>query len=225
MLNHDGGPARRRRAGWLVPTGLIALSAVPVLAGAVRMNEIVSGAAITPANARFLTFPAPVTVHIVAVTLYTVLGAFQFAPRFRARRPGWHRAAGRLLVVAGLAAALSGLWMTLFSEVPPEDEGLLAGFRLVFGSAMAAALVLGLRAVRRRDVRRHRAWMARAYAIGLGAGTQALTQGLWLAFAGPPGEVTRALLLGASWVLNLAVAEWIIHRRTGSRRAPSPVSP
>ncbi|MEV0167092.1 putative membrane protein [Nonomuraea fuscirosea] len=216
MLNLDG---RRRRAGWLVPTGLITLSVVPVLAGAVRMNEIVSGAAITPANARFLTFPAPVTVHIVAVTLYTVLGAFQFAPRFRARRPGWHRAAGRLLVVAGLAAALSGLWMTLFSEVPPEDEGLLAGFRLVFGSAMAAALVLGLRAVRRRDVRRHRAWMARAYAIGLGAGTQALTQGLWLAFAGPPGEVTRALLLGGSWVLNLAVAEWIIRRRTGSRRA------
>ncbi|MEV4072652.1 DUF2306 domain-containing protein [Nonomuraea fuscirosea] len=220
MQNHDG---RRRRAGWLVPTGLITLSVVPVLAGAVRMNEIVSGAAITPANARFLTFPAPVTVHIVAVTLYTVLGAFQFAPRFRARRPGWHRAAGRLLVVAGLAAALSGLWMTLFSEVPPEDEGLLAGFRLVFGSAMAAALVLGLRAIRRRDVRRHRAWMARAYAIGLGAGTQALTQGLWLAFAGPSGEVTRALLLGGSWVLNLVVAEWIIRRRTGSRRAP--VSP
>lgn len=216
---------RKRRAGWLAPTGLIALSAVPVLAGAVRMNEIVSGAPITPANARFLTFPAPVAVHIVAVTLYTVLGAFQFVPGLRARRPRRHRAAGRLLVVAGLLAALSGLWMTLFSEVPPADEGLLAWFRLVFGSGMLAALVLGFRAIRRRDVRRHRAWMARAYAIGLGAGTQALTQGLWLGFAGPPDDVTRALLLGASWVINLAVAEWIIRRRRGSRRLPSPVSP
>jgi len=35
--------------------------------------------------------------------------------------------------------------------------------------------IFGFIAIRRGDMIRHRAWMTRAYAIGLGAGTQALT--------------------------------------------------
>jgi uncharacterized membrane protein len=44
------------------------------------------------------------------------LGAFQFSSRVRRRRPGWHRMAGRVLVVLGLAVAFSALWMTLFYD-------------------------------------------------------------------------------------------------------------
>ncbi|MGP4102021.1 DUF2306 domain-containing protein [Nonomuraea sp. KM90] len=217
--------ARGSRAGWFVPTGLIVLSFVPVVAGAVRMTELVGGAEITAANARFVASPVPVLVHIVAVSVYSVLGAFQFAPRFRRRRPGWHRRAGRILVGCGLAAALSGLWMTLFSALPPGDEGLLGAFRLVFGTAMLVSIVLGLAAILRRDVRRHRAWMMRAYAIALGAGTQAVTQAIWLAIYGPPDHLTRSLLLGAAWVINVVVAEWIIRRgrRPGGRSVPDAV--
>jgi hypothetical protein len=56
--------------------------------------------------------------------------------------------------------------------------------------------------------------MVRSYAIGLGAGTQVLTlmAGEMIA-GGPPGELSRALLHGAAWVINLAVAEWAIRRR------------
>lgn len=68
-----------------------------------------------------------------------------------------------------------------------------------FGSAMAVCLVLGFAAVRRRDVARHRAWTTRGYAIGMGAGTQAVTLSLWLVAHGgdPLGELTRQLLMGA----------------------------
>ncbi len=31
--------------------------------------------------------------------------------------------------------------------------------------------------------------------------------------AGMPGEIAKALLMAAGWVINLAVAEWIIRRR------------
>lgn len=205
----------RTKASWLVPTGLIVLSFVPVLAGAIRLTELTGGAEVTAANARFFGSPVPIVAHIAGVTLYSVLGAFQFAPRFRRRRPGWHRVSGRVAVGSGMVAALSALWMTLFYAVPPGDQGLLTVFRLVFGSAMLACLVLGLAAILRRDVRRHRAWMMRAYAIGLGAGTQALTLGIWTAF-GPPDDVTHALLMGASWTINVAFAEWIIRRRPRS---------
>ncbi|WP_386154586.1 DUF2306 domain-containing protein [Streptosporangium vulgare] len=192
-----------------------------MIAGAVRLTELAGGAEITPENARFFAMPLPVVLHILSVGVYSILGAFQFAPRFRRRRPGWHRAAGRVLVLCGIVAALSGLWMTLFYPRPVGDGDLLAGFRLVFGSAMLLSIVLGFAAIRRRDVARHRAWMIRGYAIGLGAGTQALTHLPWFLIFGTPGEFPRALLVAAGWVINLAVAEWFIRKRPTGRSRPS----
>ena len=78
---------------------------------------------------------------------------------------------------------------------------------------MVVSIVLGFTAIRRGDVQRHRAWMMRGYAIGLGAGTQVLTLLVGALIAGPPSELSRALLMGAAWVINLAVAEWIIRKR------------
>src|SRR5918911_2440857 len=115
-----------------------------------------------------------------------VLGTLPVAAGFRRRRPGWHRAAGRLLVGCGLLVGLSGLWMTLFSARPDGSGHLLYASRLVFGSAMVVSVVLGVAAILRRDVSRHRAWMTRGYAIGLGAATQMLTLMVGEVVAGPP---------------------------------------
>jgi hypothetical protein len=213
---HDRGmtdkiATARPRAQWPVPAALIALSLVPVLAGGIRMAELTGGAEITPDNARFFASPVPVVLHIITVTLYSVLGAFQFVPRLRRRR-SWHRVAGRVLAPCGLVAALSGLWMSFFYALPESDGALVAAFRLVFGTAMAVAIVLGLAAIRRRDFARHRAWMIRGYAIGLGAGTQALTHAPYFALVGTPDEFAKGLLMGAGWVINVVVAEWIIRR-------------
>ncbi|MBM0224158.1 MULTISPECIES: DUF2306 domain-containing protein [Micromonospora] len=197
------------------------LSAVPVIAGAARVTELTAGAAVTPDNARFFASPVPVLVHIVGASLYCLLGAFQFAPGLRRRRPGWHRIAGRLLIPSGLAAALSGLWMTLFYPRPPIDDVLLTPIRLLFGSAMVGCIVLGFAAIRRRDIPRHRAWMARGYAIGLGAGTQVLTHLPWILLAGQPRGLVRVLLMLAGWVINLAVTEWALHRRPTKGARPA----
>jgi uncharacterized membrane protein len=210
---------------WLVP-GLLALSVIPLAAGAFRLSQLASGAEITPANARFFAAPLPVVLHILSAGVYAMLGAFQFAARFRRRRPGWHRAAGRLLVPCGLLVGLSGLWMTLFYPWPAGDGALLYALRLLFGSAMVASIVLGFTTIRRGDVIGHRAWMMRGYALGLGAGTQALTLAVGAMVAGPPSELSRALLMGAAWVINLAVAEWAIRKRVAhpSRRPAAVVS-
>jgi uncharacterized membrane protein len=206
---------------WLVPVGLIMLSAVPVIAGAARVTELTAGATVTPDNARFFASPVPVLVHIVGASLYCLLGAFQFAPGLRRRRPGWHRIAGRLLIPSGLAAALSGLWMTLFYPRPPIDDVLLTPIRLLFGSAMVGCIVLGFAAIRRQDIPRHRAWMARGYAIGLGAGTQVLTHLPWILLAGQPRGLVRVLLMVAGWVINLAVTEWALRRRPTKGARPA----
>jgi uncharacterized membrane protein len=209
-------PARAVVPAWLILVGLLVLGAIPLIAGAFRLVELAGGADVTPANARFFGSPLPVVLHIVAAAAFIVLGAFQFVPGFRRRRPGWHRRVGRLLVGSGLVAALSGLWMTQFYQLPDHDGALLYGFRLLFGSLMAISIVLSFVAIRRREIARHRAWMMRGYALGLGAGTQVLTLGIGEVVFGPPGEFSRALLMGGGWVINLAVAEWVIRKPPAS---------
>ena len=207
------------RANWLVPTGLILLSFIPVLASAIRIAELSGAADVSSGDARFFAAPIPIVVHVISGSLFSILGAFQFAPDLRRRRRGWHRAAGYLLVPLGLAAALSALWMTGFYPLPLSDGDLLNWFRFLFGSAMVMSLALGALALRRRDFARHGAWMTRGYAIAVGAGTQFVTLTIWTLTIGDPDVVERALLHGASWAINLAVAEWVIRRRR--RRRPS----
>lgn len=206
------------RKQWFVPAALILLVAIPLGAVAYRLSQLIGGADITPSNARFFAAPIPIMVHLISVSIYAVLGAFQFVPGFRRRKPRWHRVAGRVSVLCGLGVGLSGLWMTFFYPLPEHDGEILFGLRVVFGSAMVLSIVLGFLAIRRRDIARHRAWMIRGYAIAVGAGTQALIHIPWFLIAGQPGEFARAMLLGAGWVINLAVAEWIIRRPTTSRR-------
>lgn len=149
-----------RMADWLIPAALIALAFIPIVAGSVRLTTLATGAAITPENVRFVASPIPVVFHIVGVTIYCLLGAFQFSPGFPRRHPTWHRTAGKMLVGAGLVAAFSGLWMALFYAIVPADGVLLHAFRLFFGSAMAVSIVMGYIAIRRRKISEHQAGCA-----------------------------------------------------------------
>lgn len=211
------------KADWPIPTALLALGLIPMAAGLVRLRQVGLGADITPENARFLAAPLPVVLHIVSASLFSVFGALQLAPCLRRRKPDWHRWVGRALVPCGLAVALSGLWMTQFYprgiESPASFDGpFVYAMRLLAGSAMALFICLGLAAVLRHDIPRHRAWMMRAYALGLGAGTQVLSHVPWFLFPSIQGEVARSLFMGAGWAINVAVAEWLIaHERRGAR--------
>ncbi|GAA3384671.1 DUF2306 domain-containing protein [Cryptosporangium minutisporangium] len=216
-------PVPRRTSDWLVPVALLLLAFIPVVAGAVRVTELASGPAVTPENARFVAAPIPIVVHIVSVTLFAVLGALQFAPRLRRHR--WHRWSGRIVAPSGMVAALSGVWITLFSGRAETDGNALAVVRVVVGVAMTAFLVLGVRAIRRRDVATHRRWMVRGYALGIAAGTQAFTQAPWLLLVGPLDVPSKTVLTTAGWLINIAVAEWVLRRPTPGRARPDQARP
>src|SRR5438046_1405912 len=103
----DGLPMKNT-VSWLLTAALLALSAIPVGAGVLRLSELWGGAQITPENARFFDGAVPAVLHILSSSVFSVVGAFQFVPQFRRRRPNWHRLAGRFLTVCGLTAGLSG---------------------------------------------------------------------------------------------------------------------
>jgi uncharacterized membrane protein len=219
------GALRSSRSNRWVPILLIALAVIPISAGTLRLIEVFGGPHNLPANPRIAASPAPVVVHILSGSLYAVLGAFQFSTRLRRRHPRWHRASGRLAVALGLGVALSALWMMAFYNGPQGTRALLP-MRFAFGVALAGSLALGVTAIRRRDIRRHQAWMTRAYALALVAGTQVFTLGFGKPVLGT-GELATAVLLLSAWVINLTIAEYLIRRprrpavRSRTAAAPS----
>jgi uncharacterized membrane protein len=195
---------------------LVVLSAIPLTAGTLRLVQLAGGPEIMPADRRFAGLPVALVLHILGAAVFALVGAFQFVPRLRRR--SWHRRAGRVVAVAGLTVGGSALWLTLFYAAQPGTGDLLYVLRLIFGTSMIACLVLGFVAIRRRDITAHRAWMIRAFALGLGAGTQVFTEGFGEAILGT-GVLTGDLAKAAGWVVNLALAEWIIRRPARRRRA------
>jgi uncharacterized membrane protein YozB (DUF420 family) len=200
--------------GWLTICVLLLLSALPIIGGALSLRDVASG------DSGPLTgvTTAAIAAHIVSMSVFCVVGAFQFSPALRARRT-WHRRAGRILIPLGFLAALSGAWLAIFFR-GPDDEYPLAVVRLVFSAAMATLLALSVLAIRRRDFAAHARWSTRAFAIAVSGGTQALVA---IAWAIPFGEVDAAgetWVVAAGFVINLLVAEVVIRRRrdTASRQ-------
>ena len=197
---------------YLIATGLILLCIVPIIGGIVRLLSIASGGPVTPENERFLVAPTPAVIHIIASIIFGLLGAFQFVPTFRNKNKKWHRIAGIILVTMGLVSGLTGLWLTVFYPHVPTDGDYLYSIRIIVGIAMVICIVLGFIAIRRKQFYKHSDWMIRAYAIGMGAGTQVFTHLPWFIFVGEPTGLPRDLMMGAGWGINLVVAEWIIRR-------------
>lgn len=207
-------PSKAKRS-WLIPSGLVLLSLVPAIAGMVRLHQLGSGA-INPENARFFDSPWPVVIHIISVMVYSLLGAFQFSPAFRRRKPQWHRRSGYVLLPMALLTALSGLWMTLFYAWPKFDGIAVYSMRLIVGIAMILFLLLSLDALRKKQFALHGDWMIRTYALALGAGTQVFTHLPYGLFPSLQSETSRAVCMGSAWLINYLVAEWVIYRQHGS---------
>jgi uncharacterized membrane protein len=92
-------------------------------------------------------------MHGVPGLLLLVLGPVQLSATLRARRPALHCWSGRLFVLSATSAAVTGLVMnTIF---PVVGGSLKVAVVIVMGVSTLAAVDLGVRANRRRDVQAH----------------------------------------------------------------------
>ncbi|HJR71402.1 MAG TPA: DUF2306 domain-containing protein [Gammaproteobacteria bacterium] len=198
---------------WWIPVGLLLLGLLPLFGGVVRLIDLASGAVVTDANARYMASPFPITLHVIVCSLYFTLGAFQFWPRIRSSHPKWHRRAGRILIPAGLLSAISGMWMALAYPPAFGDGRAVMFLRLLVGTAIVVSLVLGFVEIKRQSIATHRAWMIRAYALAIAAGTQPLTLFIAFLLSGKMEEVEFTSGMAAGWLLNLAVAEWVTRKK------------
>ena len=201
--------AAKPNSYWLVPLSLLALGGLNILSGAFQLDTIIQGPPEVPdkfTSMHYFATPIPIVLHIISGIFFNLLGPFQFAPRIRLGWPGWHRWSGRLWVTSGLFVALTGFWMNEFFPVfggSMKYFGVMAHcFGLILSLAMAMNAILG------RNVQQHRAWMMRAFAIGLGPATQRLFILPVFFINGNVSELIVGLVVWGSLLLNLFVVEW-----------------
>jgi hypothetical protein len=189
-------------------------------------------------------------LHVTCGIIAIAVGPLQFIASMRASHPKLHRTIGftylAAVLVGGTASlrlgpdtarfAADALTDTSYLEllgltreavgIPPNAIYAASQFPLVIAAFMttsAAWLVTSVVALVRARQRRfdeHRAWMIRSYSLTFGAVTIRLTSLPLLLITKSP--VLAITLSFWSWVVNLAVAEWIV-RRTVRAKAPAAV--
>ena len=167
-------------------------------------------------------------VHAFSGGIALLIGPFQFLDGFRKRRQNIHRWMGRIYLVSILIGGLSA-----FIIAPGMISGLVGEVGLL--SLAVLWLWTGWNAyssIRKGDVKSHREWMIRSFALTFAAATLRLWLGTLIAtqlpflqtkyggdFDALFVEVYR-VVMWLCWVPNIIVAEMIVQRQ----RIPKVVS-
>jgi uncharacterized membrane protein len=193
------------------------LTAIPILNSFTEVFQIPTGT--YPEDSAHLAV-APVSwfVHVLAGFAFGVTGPTQFVRALRQRYGKLHRMLGRVFVVSGMAIGLSSL--SILAQVTSVRTPMVGIARGFFGVVLMIALAMAIAAIRRRDLARHRAWMIRAYAVGMGLGTVALVYMPIYLFTGqPPIGLFSDIVFVISWALNIVAAELVIRHIARSSRS------
>lgn len=166
--------------------------------------------------------------HITFGTIATVAGLLQFWPVLRARHPRLHRWTGRAYFFLGIfPAALLAVPVVVLSEQGVSNQAAL----LLMAILWAATGIAGLRATLQRRYGDHRRWMIRNYAITLAIFASRLWGGPLFAivfaledtrtYQGNETAMIHDIASAGAWLslmVNMLVAEAIIHRKKGKRK-------
>jgi uncharacterized membrane protein YozB (DUF420 family) len=167
---------------------------------------------------RYVSHPWLAYLHIAPGVVYLLGAPLQLSRRFRTRHYDMHRRLGRVLLTCAL---VGGLFALLFGVPHAWGGAPEAAATVMFGCWFLVCLVLALRAIRRHDVRQHRRWMIRAFAVGIGVGTIRIWVGIFegaeqMISGGTTPATPNTVMFGvAFWLaftMHLAVGEWWLRR-------------
>lgn len=225
----------------LVWVGLVVLAALGVVSALARVLAITDvGAPVTAARLaaarktfpdyaeeipkieeRFADSPRVTFIHVTTGAAFLTLGLLQFSARIRKRHLPFHRWSGGFLVGLAVLSGVTGLWLGLVTPYSPTERLPVLGA----GAMFLITPAMGIVAMRRGDFVRHREWMIRFFAVGVGIVVIRLIGPLMIWGLNP---MPFAEIIGwnfwAGWLLSVAVAElWIRATRMKPGVQVSPV--
>jgi uncharacterized membrane protein len=165
-----------------------------------------------PEDSQHLT-AAPVWhfMHVLGGGAFGILGPIQFSRVLMHKYGLLHRLMGRVFVAAGAMISLSSLG--LLWHFPGTYSAAISGGRLLFGVALGLALAIAMQAIRKRDITRHRNWMIRAYAIGIGATAVSMVFfPIYVITGKPPTGLAADIAFLGAWTACIVFAEGLVRR-------------
>lgn len=194
----------------VVPAALFLGTLLTIVLALVQVVQIPLGA-LPEDSLRLTATPVRHFMHVLGGAAFGILGPIQFS-RVLMRRYGLlHRVMGRVFVAAGVMISLSSL--SLLWHFPDTYSTAINSGRLLFGIALGLALAIAMQAIYERDFTRHRNWMIRAYAIGMGATAVTMVFfPIYLITGEPPTGLTSDIVFLGSWTACVVFAECLLRR-------------
>jgi uncharacterized membrane protein len=201
---------RRLASPVVVPVALYFGTLLTILLALVQVVQIPLGA--LPADSQRLG-AAPVWhfMHVLGGAAFGILGPIQFGRALMPRYGLLHRMVGRVFVAAGAMISLSSLG--LLWRFPDTYSVAINTGRLLFGIGLGVALAIAMQAIYKRDFTRHRNWMIRAYAIGIGATAVTMVFfPIYLITGEPPKGLAADIAFLGAWTACVVFAEGLVRR-------------
>ncbi len=167
-------------------------------------------------DARYIEHPLIAGLHMYAGILFLILAPLQFSKKLRANHISMHRILGRILMVCALISGLYGIAalvaLPAFGGLATETSGWFFGCIFLFSIARA------FWCIKNKKIASHREWMIRAFALGLGVGTQRLVLAILMMTTSYGFEQNFGPALWLGFAINMIIAEfWINITRSQTR--------
>lgn len=121
-----------------------------------------------PYNAGFAKYPIVTIFHILPGTIYLALAPFQFISLIRNKWINIHIWTGRIISMFAMIVGLTAFFMAIVFPFSGLIESISVGF---FAIIFLVAIIKGVVNIRAKNIALHRAWMIRAFALGLANAT------------------------------------------------------
>jgi uncharacterized membrane protein len=201
---------RRLTRPVVVPAALYFGTLLTILLALVQVVQIPLDA--LPEDSQRLTAtPVWHFMHALGGATFGILGPLQFSRVLMRRYGRLHRVMGRVFVAAGAMISLSSLG--LLWHFPNTYSVAMNSGRLLFGIGLGVALAIAMQAIYKRDFTRHRNWMIRAYAIGIGATAVTMVFfPIYVITGQPPTGLVADIAFLGSWTACIVFAEGLVRR-------------
>ncbi|WP_025293146.1 DUF2306 domain-containing protein [Sphingomonas sanxanigenens] len=172
-------------------------------------------------DGRALATTAAIGAHFIAGGVLLLLGPIQLIGSVRQTIPALHRWLGRVYLVSAGLAGLGGLGFIV-------GRGTIGGTLMdvgfgIYGALMVLCAVMAYAHARARNIREHRGWAIRLFALTVGSWLYRMEYGAWFLLTGGAGIGDSftgwfdAIMMFFFYIPNLIVAELFIRSRPQDR--------
>ena len=209
--------------GWIVMAILVWTGLVAIVG---RADFLVEASAIqttdpletfNPFDGRYVQHSLASWAHLFTGLFIFTLGPLQFVRRIRKNYINFHRWSGRIWLLCGSAAALSGGFIGIFYPfMGIEGQGFNESMATTFFAIFTLyCMYKAYSSIRAKQFGAHREWMVRSWALMLGIATERVILGILMSNTAIGVDVLFGTTFWMAAVVNISAAEiWINLTRT-----------